>query len=606
LPAFSNVFAMSTLHFSPRKNRAADIHWRAWGDEAFAEAKAQGKPVLLAISAVWCHWCHVMDETTYSVPTIIDHINERFIPVRVDNDQRPDVNARYNMGGWPTTALLTPEGEVLYGGTYIPPEDMDHVLKQIDGFYADAANRLTVAKKVSELRTARQGRARTPRGGELDPNTAAKVFELVWSAFDEEYGGFGTDQKFPHVSALQFALDWWSRHHDERARTIVQKSLHAMAGGGMYDHVQGGFFRYSTTRDFSVPHFEKMLEDLGGLLLATARAGAMFEDAALQAIAVDVKRYLDEHLWNDERGGYGGSQDADEEYYRLDDAGRARLPEPYIDKTLYTSWNAQAARSLLLSALLVESAGTDGAAWSERGIAILDTLWRKLLVDGVMCRYFDGSAHVRGLLVDQVWSAWAALAAFEATGDPRWLNRSRDLIEHAEVLYDEESEGYFDRLTSDDDPGRIAEQIVVLEDNALMARVLLDYAAYSGKMLYADRAQTMLRRFARDYQSQGLFAASYASAVLDVADPPIDVHVVASYDDPLARSLRAAALRVASPPLRVDTLDPQEQPDRAAALGYSGAGVTAYLCRGVVCFARITSEDELTAALADVHARSHR
>ncbi len=190
--------------------------------------------------------------------------------------------------------------------------------------------------------------------------------------------------------------------------------------------------------------------------------------------------------------------------------------------------------------------------------------------------------------------------------DPRWLNRSRDLIEHAEVLYDEESEGYLDRLTSDDDPGRIAEQIVVLEDNALMARVLLDYAAYSGKMLYADRAQTMLRRFARDYQSQGLFAASYASAVLDIADPPIDVHVVASYDDPLARSLRAAALRVASPPLRVDTLDPQEQPDRAAVLGYSAAGVTAYLCRGVACFARITSEDELTAALADAHVRAHR
>ena len=597
---------MSTLHFSPRKNRAADIHWRPWGDEAFAEAKAQGKPVLLAISAVWCHWCHVMDETTYSVPTIIDQINERFIPVRVDNDQRPDVNARYNMGGWPTTALLTPEGEVLYGGTYIPPEDMDHVLKQIDGFYADAVNRLTIAKKVSELKAARQGRARTPRGGELDPNTAAKVFELVWSGFDEEYGGFGTDQKFPHVSALQFALDWWSRHHDERARTIVQKSLHAMADGGMYDHVHGGFFRYSTTRDFSVPHFEKMLEDLGGLLLATARASAMFDDAALRATAIDVKRYLDEHLWNDERDGYGGSQDADEEYYRLDAAGRAQFPQPYIDTTLYTSWNAQTARSLLLSAPLLESGGIDTAGWTNRAIAILDTLWSKLLGDGMMCRYFDGSAHIRGLLVDQVWSAWAALAAFEVTGDPRWLNRSRDLIVHAEVLYDEESEGYLDRLTSDDDPGRIAEQIVVLEDNAIMARVLLDYAARSGQTRYADRAQTMLRRFSRDYQSQGLFAASYASAVLDATDPPIDAHIVGPYNDPLVRSLRAAALRVASPPLRVDTLDPEEQRDRTAALGYTADGVTAYLCRGMACFARIKSADELIIALADAHARAHR
>jgi uncharacterized protein YyaL (SSP411 family) len=208
--------------------------------------------------------------------------------------------------------------------------------------------------------------------------------------------------------------------------------------------------------------------------------------------------------------------------------------------------------------------------------------------------------------VDQVWSAWAALAAFEATGDPRWLKRSRDLIEHAEVLYDEASEGYLDRLKSDDDPGRVAEQIVVLEDNALMARVLLDYAAISGETRYADRARAMLQRFARDYQSQGLFAASYAAAVLDISDPPVDAHIVGPYDDPLVRSLRAAALRIASLPLRVDTLDPQVQQDRAALLGYNAERVTAYLCRGAACFARVTSEDELTAALADSSARAHR
>jgi len=224
----------------------------------------------------------------------------------------------------------------------------------------------------------------------------------------------------------------------------------------------------------------------------------------------------------------------------------------------------------------------------------------------MMCRYFDGSAHIRGLLVDQVWSAWAALAAFQVTGDPRWLSRCRSLIENAEVLYDEESDGYLDRLKSDDDPGRVAEQIVVMEDNALMARVLLDYAAYSGEMRHGDRAQTMLRRFARDYQSQGLFGASYASAVLDVTDPPIDVHIVGLPNDPLARSLRSAASRVASPPLRVDTLDPEEQRDRAATLGYTADGVAAYLCRGTACFARIRSEDELTAALADANARAHR
>ncbi len=590
---------MSTLHFSPRSNRAADIRWRPWGGSAFAEAKEQGKPVLLAISAVWCHWCHVMDETSYSDPAIIEQINARFIPVRVDNDQRPDVNARYNMGGWPTTVLLTPEGEVLYGGTYIPPDAMRQVLKQIDGFYSEADNRLSIAKRVNEMKTVRAARARTPRGGDLDPDTASAVMEVLSSAFDEEFGGFGTDQKFPHVSALQFLLDHWARSRDDRARLIVQRSLQAMAGGGMYDHVEGGFFRYSTTRDFSVPHFEKMLEDLGGLLQLCARAGAMFDDAGLRDVAHDVKRYLDERLWNEALGGYGGSQDADEEYYGLDAAGRARVRAPYVDPTLYTSWNAQAAHALISGAPLLEADGLDASAWIQRGCAILATLWSSLFEDGMMCRYFDGSAHVRGLLVDQAWSAWAALAAFETTGDPRWLERSRGLVERAEVLFDADAQGYLDRLVGDDDPGRVSEQIVVAEDNALMARVLLAHAALEGETKYAERAHAMLRRFARDYPTLGIFAAGYASAVVDVTSPPVDVHVVGPVGDAQQAALRRAALRITSPPLRVDTLDPAREPDRAGALGYrSDAKTAAYLCRGTTCFAQVTGAGELGAALA--------
>jgi uncharacterized protein len=589
---------MSKLHFSPRPNRAHEIHWQPWGESAFAHAQEQAKPVLLAISAVWCHWCHVMDETSYSDPAVIEQINSRFVPVRVDNDQRPDVNARYNMGGWPTTALLTPEGEVLYGGTYIPPDAMRQVLARVDGFYSQPDNRLEIAKQVLEMKAARAARARTPAGGDLDAHTAGNVFAMLSSAFDEEYGGFGTDQKFPHVSGLHFLLDYYARRHDGRAQAMVQRSLHAMAGGGMYDKVEGGFFRYSTTRDFTVPHFEKMLEDLGGLLHVCARAAAMFDDAKLRSVAVDVKRYLDEHLWNAGFGGYGGSQDADEQYYELDAAGRAQLTQPYVDQTIYTAWNAQVARALLLSAPLVKPAGADVAAWTERGIAILETLWDKLLADGMMCRYFDGSAHVRGLLVDQAWSAWAALAAFESSGETRWLERTRGLIASAAVLYDPSAEGYLDRVKGDDDPGRIAEQTIAIEDNALMARVLIDLAAHTGDVRLLDRAQAMLRRYARDYQQFGLFAAGYASAVLDLSEPPVDVHVVGPQATAQAGALRAAALGVASPPTLVDPIDPATQPERAAALGHTdGATATAYACQGTSCFARASSVADLLSAL---------
>jgi len=395
---------MSEFHFSPRPNRADQIRWQAWGEAPFAQAKAEGKPVLLAISAVWCHWCHVMDETTYSTQDVIDAINRHYVPVRVDNDRRPDVNARYNQGGWPTTAVLTPDGELLKGATYVPPDQMHHLLMQIEAFYSDPAKRLAISQHVREAKE-RRNAVRPDVPGDLKPDVPDRVFSFLDANFDERYAGFGTDQKFPQTNALHFLLDRWSRTRDERSKEMAVRTLHAMASGGMYDRVHGGFYRYSTTRDFSVPHFEKMLEDLGGLLYACSRASAMFGDGELGRIAIEVRSYLDSRLWNGGLGGYGGSQDADEEYYRRDAAGRAASHEPYVDPTIYTSWNAETARALVASGPLLEPLGADAAEWTTRGIAVLESLWSKLLVDGLMCRYFDGAPHVRGLLADQAWAS---------------------------------------------------------------------------------------------------------------------------------------------------------------------------------------------------------
>ena len=141
---------MSGFHFSPRPNRAAEIEWREWGEAAFEEARRLDRPILLAISAVWCHWCHVMDETTYSEPAVIATINAGYVPVRVDNDLRPDVNNRYNMGGWPTTAFLTPQGDILTGGTYLPPDQMLAALQRVETFYR--GHRPEIAASVLEAR----------------------------------------------------------------------------------------------------------------------------------------------------------------------------------------------------------------------------------------------------------------------------------------------------------------------------------------------------------------------------------------------------------------------------------------------------------------------
>jgi len=583
------------MHFSPRPNRAAEIGWRAWGPDAFAAAKSEGKPVLLGISAVWCHWCHVMDETSYSDPDVIETINQQFIPVRVDTDQRPDVNARYNMGGWPSTIFLTPDGEILHGATYVPPEFMRSLLRRIADFWRDPASRLAVTKQVGDLQARREMRRRLPPGGALDPDTASDVFAGLEREYDEEFGGFGDEPKFPNTGALGFLLDEFARTKDGRAQRMVQTSLHAMADGGMYDRIEGGFFRYSTTRDFSVPHFEKMLEDLAGLLLACARAAAMFGDDGLRRTCIDVVRYADANLWTPELGGYGGSQDADEEYYGRDAVRRSETSKPFVDRTLYTSWNAQMARALLVAGPLL---GPDGAGWARRGLDVLENVWSRLLVDGLMARAFDGVPKTRGLLADQAWAAWAALAAYSVSSDNRWLGRARDLLDASNALFDEHEGAYVDRLPDLTEPGRLRDRVVPIEENAVMARALVTLASFTGEAAYGERARLVLSRFSASYRSVTTLAAAYACAMLDVTEPPVDIHVVGSVESAPARALRDAALAIALPPIRVDALDPSRDAGRLRAMGYESSGdAVAYLCRGSTCFARVRTAAELPSTL---------
>ncbi len=597
---------MRDFHFSPRPNRADQIRWRPWGSAAFKAAKDETKPVLLGISAVWCHWCHVMDETTYSDSAVINLINDHFVSIRVDNDRRPDVNARYNMGGWPTTAVLSPEGEILFGGTYLPPDDMRHVLEQIRSLYADAQSRLSLTSRIQELRAARSARSLTPRGGELDPATARSLLDSIGKEYDARFGGFGQEQKFPHVAVLQFLLDHCARTDDPGTRSIITTTLHAMAGGGMYDRVFGGFFRYSTTPDFSVPHFEKMLEDLAGLLWVCARAGAMFDDPGLRAVAIDVKRYMDEHLWNARWHGYGGSQDADEAYYSRSATGRAGLFYHYVYTFIYTAWNAHAAIALLAGASLLRVQLPDAAEWERRALEILEHAWSDARVDGLMLRYYDGAPHVRGLLVDQSWTLRALLQAFATTGRPEWLGRAGQLIASLETLYDPTAETYVDRAQTGDDPGRVSDPAAPFEENAQLARSLLDLAALRGDDAPAGRARAMLKRYAEHYDSYGLFAAAYGSAVLDVFAPPVDVHIVGPPAEPASHALRERALSMATPLLRVDPLDPQADSSRLASLGYDARPGVAYLCHGRSCFARVTDPGELTQALQRACAAAQR
>ncbi len=257
------------------------VKWREWSDEAFADAKAQDKPVLLGISAVWCHWCHVMDRGVpgdpahtgvYNNQQIADFINANYIPVRVDNDQRPDINARYNMGGWPTTCFLTPDGDVIYGGTYFAPSQMRQLLPRVVDVWRDDRQDILSKLETRETTTneGRKMQAESVGSSERLAMSAEEIISgvanLIIRNFDPKHGGLGDDQKFPMSDAWALLLAVHSQTKDVRLLDMVTRTFIAMGTQGMYDLAVGGWFRYSTTPDWGVPHFEKMLEDHGRLL----------------------------------------------------------------------------------------------------------------------------------------------------------------------------------------------------------------------------------------------------------------------------------------------------------------------------------------------------
>jgi uncharacterized protein len=479
------------FHFSPRPNRAHEVRWRSWSPQAFEEAQAEDKPILLSISAVWCHWCHVMDETTYSDRHVIDLVNEQYVPVRVDNDVRPDVNQRYNMGGWPTTAFLTPEGDILTGATYLPPNQMADALGKVATYYR--GNKPEIVSRVLEGRK-KAGAVSAASAGSLDLGLVDRILGNVENAYDPTYGGFGGAPKFPQTDAIALLAEQSILKGEPRLLEMARHTLAQMAGGGTYDHVEGGFFRYSTTQDWSVPHFEKMLEDHAGLVGALALTGQ-------GEILDDAVRYLDTVLRDPDSGLYAGSQDADEEYYSRDAEGRAGLEPPYVDRRVYVSWNCALAVALLEADLRVGR-----PQLREHALELLEAIFTRYVSAEGGLLHTDG---VGGQLADQVWGLLAAVRA-------GWAERAQELLAHLDQRYgDATLGGYFDHA-GEDRLGRLEDPLKPLAENSIAAIALHEL----GDVERAARALESIASLPRQY---GLMAAVFARALDRVRRPPVKV-----------------------------------------------------------------------------------
>ncbi len=590
------------FRFSPRPNRAAEIAWNEWGDAAFERARREGKPVLLGISAVWCHWCHVMDETSYSDEGVIRLINDYYVPIRVDNDRRPDINARYNMGGWPTTAFLTPEGEVMAGLTYVPPDQMRDVLTRVNSYFRE--NRADIDAKIAELTAARGGVQSTDNAGELSDQIFRDALDAVSDAYDPVHGGFGAEPKFPHTDAIELLLRAHLRDGDTDSLAMARKTLDAMCGGGTYDQVWGGFFRYSTKRDWSIPHYEKMLEDNAQLLRALLRLYRITGDAAHRRYTEATVAYIDAWLSDAGTGAFYGSQDADEEFYPLPAAERARRTAPYVDPTIYTSWNAMA-----IGAYLDASWTLDHPELEVRALRALDVLWDRLRDGGVMCRYLaDDGPHVPGLLEDQAWTAAACLDAYDVAGRPRDLDRARQLARAMIDRLAAPDGGFFDRPADGETSGLLSLRQKPVKENAVAASVFVRLSRLLHEPEFEDVARRALRPHAGIVASQGHFAAGYAIAVDQLLHPGADVRIVAR-DDAGSQPMRRAALQLPVPDRLVRVIDSAD----AAALEREGLPAdpapAAYVCYGELCSAPVTSADDLLETAArtrEAYARTQR
>jgi hypothetical protein len=653
------------------------VHWRAWGAAALDEARSQDRPILLSIGYAACHWCHVMAHESFEDLDTAAQMNAGFVNIKVDREERPDIDAIYmaalhalgEQGGWPLTMFLTPAGEPFWGGTYFPPEprwgrpSFRQVLTGVAEAYRTGHE--MVGHNSQALRQSLAAMAAPRVGALLTPAHLERIATALLRLADPVEGGLQGAPKFPNSPIFRFLWQDSFRSGRDEARDATHLMLAKMSQGGIYDHLGGGFSRYSTDAVWLAPHFEKMLYDNGQLLELLALAHAEKPDPLYAARAAETVGWLDRDMTaaRDAAGhaGFAASEDADSEgeegkFYvwaqaEIDrllgpdssalfsraydvtpsgnwegntilrritppgtEAGEAALARsreilfqsraartrPGRDDKVLADWNGLAVVGLARAAAVFQR-----PEWLARAESAFDFVTAELAgADGrVQHAWRLGRVTAAGLLDDHAAMARAALALFEATGNPARLAQAIRLAEAALAHFSDDHGGFFTSAADATDVPlarpRTAGDNATPAGNGIIAEVFARLSHLTGNPVWRSRTEAAIRAFTG--AEDQLAAMPTLLAAADLLEEATDVVVAGDPAHPLAHALAAAALAAPDPAITLlRAPDPDSLPEGHPAHGKQAgeAGAAAYVCRRGICGLPLTDPSELTAALA--------
>ena len=528
---------------------AESIAWLDWGADAFARATAEQRPVLLFIGTAWCRWTAEMERFSFRDPRVVRLVADRFLPVRVDAERRPDVSARYTLDGWPTTAFLTPDGDLLGGGTYLDADALATVLADVAEAFAK--RRADIDVRAAAARAAAAGKA--DPGGSVDPGEGAAaggrtgsghesargaaavrtagpeptdgpsagsaglddrggpwLRDLLQARFDETSAGFGDGPKRVEADTLAAALLLCRENRDPDLARIVTRTLDAMAGGGLWDPVDGGFFRYCTGRDWSDPAPEKLLAPNARLLDLYLTASTLFEREDYADRARAIVRFAHGTLADPEGGFFASQRGAPDP----DRPGHSPAPGAgAVDRTVYTD-----ATAVMASAYVHGASVLDDDSLLEFAAESVDRVMMATYERGAGVGHAaTGGSSPRGLLADQVLASTALLDLYEATGQPVYLDMPRELMAYCRQAMWDQTDGFGDRdstLQGPDAPvGLLRDPVHPFDLNCRAAMVLARLADLTEEPGYLDLARRTLMRQTPAYRGLGLDAAAYFLAL---------------------------------------------------------------------------------------------